>query len=140
MMLPPLQNEVEFGTYTSFIQSLIIDLNEQFSTGLCEVPVINRFMDEEVCLNEETQRQNLLLIGASLLNWVADQFNLDKWELTNLCQPGFRNSEESVAEITGEIEELKKMVQLENSTVILQLCDNTVYQIGGLVGTKHLPT
>jgi hypothetical protein len=60
--------------------------------------------------------------------------------LTNLCQPGFRISEESVAEITGKIEELRKMVQLENSTVILQVCDNTVYQIGGLGGTKHLPT
>jgi hypothetical protein len=52
--------------------------------------VIDRFLDE-VFLREKSKRQYLILIGASHLNHVADQLDLDKWELVNLCKPGFRD-------------------------------------------------
>jgi hypothetical protein len=39
--------------------------------------------------------------------------------------------EESVADLTSRIEELGSTVQLENCTAILQLNDNSVYQVGG---------
>jgi hypothetical protein len=45
-----------------------------------------------------------------------------------LCRLGFRITEESVAEITGQVEDLGRKIQLNECTVILQLYDNSVYQ------------
>jgi hypothetical protein len=39
--------------------------------------------------------------------------------------------EESVAEITGQVEDLGRKIQLNECTVVLQLYDNSVYQVGG---------
>jgi hypothetical protein len=58
----------------------------------------------------------------------------------NLCKPGFCITENSVAEITGLIEDLGRDLQLSDCTVILQLYDNSVYQVGGPGGVRHLPT
>ncbi len=71
----------------SLVHSLIHDLNEFFSTGLSEDPVIDRFLDKEVFLSENSKRQQLIQIGESHLNRMADQLSLDKWELVNLCKP-----------------------------------------------------
>jgi hypothetical protein len=45
-----------------------------------------------------------------------------------------------VAEATRKVKELAMRVQLENSSVILQLYDNSVNQVGRLGGVRHLPT
>jgi hypothetical protein len=74
--------------------------------------VIDRFLDKEVFLREKSKRQYLILIGASHLNHVADQLDLDKWELVNLCKSRFRISAETVADIPAKIEEQKKTIQL----------------------------
>jgi hypothetical protein len=43
-----------------------------------------------------------------------------------------------VADLNEKIEELKAGNQHENTTVLLQLNDDSVYQAGGLGGTRHL--
>ncbi len=43
-----------------------------------------------------------------------------------------------MADLNEKIEELKAGNQHENTTVLLQLNDNSVYQAGGLGGTRHL--
>jgi hypothetical protein len=49
----PLDEESE----RSLVHSPVHDLNEIFSTGLSEDPVIDRFLDKEVFLNENSKRQ-----------------------------------------------------------------------------------
>jgi hypothetical protein len=44
-----------------------------------------------------------------------------------------------VSEVTAEVVELGKAVQLDNSSAVLQLYDNIVYQVGGPGGTRSLP-
>jgi hypothetical protein len=48
-----------------------------------------------------------------------------------LCRLGFRIMEESVSEITGQVEDLGRKIRLNECTVVLQLYDNSVYQVGG---------
>ncbi len=110
-----------------------------YSTGLSEDPIIDRYMEDDVFIDDNAPKENIILIGASHLNRVADRLNNDKWNVINLCKPGLRISDDSVALLTREISELGKSVQLENSTVILQLFDNSVYQVGGPGGVRHLP-
>lgn len=66
-------------------------------------------------------KPHLILISASNLQKVSAQLNSNKWEIFNLCRPGFRISEEGVTELTSQIEDLKDAITLENRMVILPL-------------------
>jgi hypothetical protein len=100
----PIDKEAE----RSLILSLVHDLNNLYATDLCEDPVVNRYLDEDKFYNDIYKKQQLILIGTSHLNRVTDRLDCDKWAVNNLCRPGFCITEESVAEITGQVEELGK--------------------------------
>jgi hypothetical protein len=148
MRLPLSQHKLELGTFTSegfsnlkeaapldeeteksLITSLTYDLNELYSSDLCMEPIVDRYLDSEVF--DDCRKQTVILIGASHLNRIADRIETEKWEVVNLCSPGFRITEGTVASLTKRIEELGRSMQLENCTAILQLFDNTVYKVGG---------
>jgi hypothetical protein len=109
MRLPLSQHKLELGTLTSggfsnleaatpmneetnrtLVLSLIHDLNELFSSGLCMGPVIDRFMEDDVFRSDTTVKQSLILIGTSHLNQIAGIMDSEKWEIYNLSRPGFR--------------------------------------------------
>ncbi len=102
--------------------------------------MIVRFLEEDVFYHEQEKKQSVILISASHLNRVAERLDESRWTVHNLCRPGFRISENSVAEVTGQIADLGLTLQLNECTVILQLYDNSVYQVGGSGGVRHLPT
>jgi hypothetical protein len=63
----------------------------------------------------------------------------DKYDIVNLCKPGFRITTSNVAELTKMLEtELQKPVE-GPCTAIIQLFDNSVYQVGGPGGVRYLP-
>ncbi len=136
MAAAPLDEETE----RSLILSLVHELNNLFSTDLCEDPMIDRFLDEDVFYQEQGKKPSVILVGASHLNRIAERLDDSMWIVHNLCRPGFRITEKSVAEVTGQIEDLGRTLQLSECTAILQLYDNTVYQVGGPGGVRHLPT
>jgi hypothetical protein len=140
LRLPLSQHKLELGTFTSggfsnlmaaapldedseraIVVSLLQELNEMYHTGLSEEPVIDRYMEDDVFTDDNAAKDNVILIGASHLNRVADRLNSDRWKVINLCKPGLRITDDSVALITREIIELGESVQLENCTVILQV-------------------
>jgi hypothetical protein len=156
--LPLSQLKLEMGTFTSMgfsnledaspmneetertlIQCLVGEINELFSTGLCTSPVIDRFLDDDVFGSETPPRIPLILLGASHLNRMAEHFDDDKWEVHNLSRPGFRITESCVAEAASALADLAKTVQLDSSTVLIQLYDNSVFQVGGPGGVRSLP-
>ncbi len=158
MSLPLSQHKLEMATFTSggfsnlmaaapldeesersIVLALLHELYEMYSTELSEDPIIDRYMKDDVFKDEDGSKEDIILIGASHLNQVADRLDSDKWNVINLCKPGFRISDESVAMLTREIGELGKTVQLKNTTVILQLFDNSDYQVEGSGGVRHLP-
>ncbi len=113
--LPLSQHKLEMGTFTSegfsnledaspmdeetertLVLSLVRDINDLFSTGLCTNPVVDRFLEDDVFGSEPSHRHPLILIGASHLNRIAEYIDGDKWEVHNLSKPGFRVSESIV--------------------------------------------
>ncbi len=48
-------------------------------------------------------------------------------------------SESNVVEITSQVMDLGKTVQLNNSIGVLQLYDSSIFQMGGPGGVRHLP-
>jgi hypothetical protein len=95
-------------TERSLILSLVHDLSELFASGLSESPVVDRYLDEDVFGEAAGRKPTLILIGASHLLRVSAHLDFDRWEVINLCKPGFRITEESVSEIAGQIEDIKK--------------------------------
>jgi lysophospholipase L1-like esterase len=126
-------------TERTLIQSLIGEINDLFSAGLCTSPVIDRFLDDDVFGSDTPSRVPLILLGASHLNRMAEHFDDEKWEVHNLSRPGFRITDSSVAEVTSAVEDLAKSVQLDSSIVLIQLYDNSVFQVGGPGGVRSLP-
>jgi hypothetical protein len=84
-------------------------------------------------------KKQLLLVGSSHLSRISEQLDTSKWEIVDLCSGGFRITNHSVAEITLKVNTLKRDEAFIDCTVIIQLYDNSVYQVGRLGGTRHLP-
>jgi hypothetical protein len=157
--LPISQDTLEMGTYTSsgfsnlltaagpmeecderaLIQCLIQELNELFALGLNEDHIVDRFMDDDVFDGTDVCKKPLLLIGASHLSNIAPHLDTDKWEIVDLCRRGFRINNFSIAELTQRAVDVIKQLGRDDITVVIQLLDNSVYQVTGTDGTKYLP-
>jgi hypothetical protein len=99
-------------------------------------PIVDRFLDEEVFEAESEPKKQLLLVGSSHLCHIAEQLDTSKWEIFNLCSGRFRITNHSVAEITAKVDSLKRDNTLSDCIMIVQLYDNSVYQVGGPGGTR----
>jgi hypothetical protein len=128
---------IDEETERPLILSLVHDLNNLFSTDLCEDTVVDRYLDEDVFYSNQEKKQSLILIGASHLNHVAEKLVNSRWTVYNLYRPGFHITKNSVAKITSQVEELRLTVQLNECTVLLQLYDNSVH-VGGPGSVRYL--
>jgi hypothetical protein len=131
----PLNEESE----RSLVLSLIHDLNEIYATGLCEQPVVDRYMEDEVFLSDGQPKHRLILLGSSHLNRIGEHVDHDKYNVVNLCKPGFRITTNSVADLTKKLEAELQEPAPGPCTLILQLFDNSVYQVGVPGGVRYLP-
>jgi hypothetical protein len=131
----PLNEENE----RSLVLSLIHDLNEIYATGLCEQPVVDHFMVDDVYLADEPPKHRLILLSSSHLNRIAEHVDQDKYDIVNLCKPGFRITDSSVADLVRKLDAEMQGSGTENCTVVLQLFDNSVYQVGWPGGVRYLP-
>jgi hypothetical protein len=96
-------------------------------------------MEDEVFDDASPEKKLLLLIGTSHLSSIADHLNSKKWEIVNMCQRGYRITDATVAELTRLVQEEKKLQEYGDITAVIQLLDNSVFQVGGPGGTRHLP-
>jgi hypothetical protein len=96
-------------------------------------------MEDEVFGPSSDQKKQLLLIGSSHLRRTAVHLDTSKWEVIDLCSGGFRINDKSVSDAIAKVDTLKKDGMLSDYVAIIQLFDNSVYQVGGPGGTRHLP-
>jgi hypothetical protein len=93
----------------------------------------------DVFLADEQPKHRLILLGSSHLNCIAKHVDLDKYDVVNLCKPGFQITDSSVADLVRKFEAEMHGSVTDNCTVVMQLFDNSVYQVGGLGGVRYLP-
>jgi hypothetical protein len=120
------------------LASLIDEMNNLFPLNLATDFVCDRFLEEDA-FEETTNRTALVLVGASHLRNLARFLDTQEWQVHDLTTPGWRISDHAVEQKTQEIVNLSEHIDLEKSTVILQLFDNCVFMAGGAGGTKNLP-
>jgi hypothetical protein len=120
------------------LASLVNEMNNLFPLNLATDFVCDRFLEEDT-FEETTNCTALVLVGASHLRNLARFLDTPEWQVYDLTTPGWRISDISVQQKTTEIIKLSEQIELEKSTIILQLFDNCVFMAGGTGGTKSLP-
>ncbi len=95
-------------------------MNNLFPLNLAADFVCDRFLEEDA-FEETTNRTALVLVGASHLGNLARFLDTQEWQVHDLTTPGWRISDHSVELKTQEIVNLSEHIDLEKSTVILQL-------------------
>jgi hypothetical protein len=123
----------------SLLVLLLEELNNLFPVNLCTDIVCDRYLDSDndVFLDEPSDRTDLVLIGASHLARIVRHLDTETWKITDLTKPGWRISTDSVVETITALKDAD--VVWDSATVILQLFDNSVYMVGGPGGEKILP-
>ncbi len=106
---------------------------------MCENLVVDRFLEDDVFLREAQPGHRLILLGSSHLKRIAGSLDTDRFEVVDLCKPGFRITESNVKDLAVKLESELSGVKLDSCTIIVQLFDNTVYQVGGPGGVRYLP-
>ncbi len=90
----------------SLLVLLLEELNDLFPVNLCTDIVCDRYLDNDndVFLEEPTDRTDLVLIGASHLLKIVRHLDTGTWKITDLTRPGWRISADSVAELVNALE------------------------------------
>jgi hypothetical protein len=123
----------------ALLDLMLEELNNLYPLNLCTEVICDRFLEEDVFDDSAMDRMDLVLISASHLARVAKNIHPDKWNISDLTQPGWRINSSAVAEMVDRLAELSTSINLNNATVVLQLFDNSVYMVGGPGGEKRLP-
>jgi predicted nucleic-acid-binding protein len=57
-------------------------------------------------------------------------------EIVDMCRKGFRINDASIAELTKRVTDEMKQWGREDVTTVIQLLDNSVYQVAGTDGSR----
>jgi hypothetical protein len=129
----PMEEEDE----KNLLALLIEELNDLYPVNLDTDFSCDRFTENSVFDDENMDRTDLVLIGASHLSRIRKHLNGDKWNVIDLTKPGWRVNADNVKDLTDELS--ASVINWDTTTVILQLYDNSVYMVGGQEGEKTLP-
>jgi hypothetical protein len=131
--IEPMEEEDE----KNLLAVLIEELNDLYPVNLDTDFICDRFTESNVFEEENMDRTDLVLLGASHLSKIRKHLNEDQWNVLDLTKPGWRISADTVKTLLDEV--TAASVNWDTTTVILQLFDNSVYMVGGQGGEKTLP-
>jgi hypothetical protein len=129
----PMEEEEE----KNLLALLIEELNDLYPVNLDTDFVCDRFTEKNVFEEENMDRTDLVLLGASHLSRIRKHLNDDQWNVLDLTKPGWRVNADNVRDLIDDL--AATVVNWDTTTVILQLYDNSVYMVGGQEGEKTLP-
>ncbi len=133
--IEPLEEEDE----KNLLAVLIEELNDLYPVNLDTDIICDRFMESNVFEEANMDRTDLVLLGASHLTKIRKHLNEEQWNVFDLTKPGWRINADTVKTMLAEVTVTAASVNWDNTTVILQLFDNSVYMVGGQGGEKTLP-
>jgi hypothetical protein len=96
-------------------------------------------MEDDVFGSDDQPKHKLILLGSSHLRRLSEHLDRERYDIVDLCKPGFRISTNSVAGLIKKLESELKEAADGSCTAIMQLFDNSVYQTGGPGGVRYLP-
>jgi hypothetical protein len=133
--LPPLQEEDE----SRLVGVLIEELNNKFALQLDLQPLTDRSGQEASDRHDPLDMLNVVFAGGSHSSRILDTITADNVRILDATVPGFRLTERSAADMASEIADICSELPSENTVVVCQLFDNSIYYGAREEGEKLLP-
>jgi hypothetical protein len=132
--LPSLGEEDE----AAFLNVMLSELNKKFALQLDTCPNTDRttqFATED----PGEERACVVLVRASHATRLIDHLESANLAVVDSTMPGFRITEQSIAELSADLAERVADLDPENTVVLIQLLDNSVFECLTEQGDKVLP-
>jgi hypothetical protein len=117
---------------------MLSELNEKFALQLDTCPSTDR-TSQLATEDPEEERACVVLVGASHAARLIDHLESANLAVVDSTMPGFRITEQSITELSADLAERVADLDPENSVVLIQLLDNSVYECLTEQGNKVLP-
>ncbi len=111
--IEPMEEEDE----KNLLAVLIEELNDLYPVNLDTDFICDRFTENNVFEEENMDRTDLVLLGASHLSKIRKHLNDDQWNVLDLTKPGWRVSADSVKNLVDEV--AATGINWDTTTVIL---------------------
>jgi hypothetical protein len=133
--LPPLQEEDE----SRLVGVLIEELNNKFALQLDLQPITDRSGQEASDRHDPSDMLNVVFAGGSHSSRILGTITAENVRILDATVPGFRLMECAAADMASEIAEICSELPSENTVVVCQLFDNSIYYRAREEGEKLLP-
>jgi len=121
--LPSLKKEDE----SKILGVLIEELNCKFALQLDPDPMTDRYSQEASGLHDHSDMLNVVFAGGSHSSRMLDQISDPNLKLLDCTVPGFRITEQSVADMAKEIKGIASELPPKSTAIVMQLFDNSIY-------------
>jgi hypothetical protein len=132
--LPSLGEEDE----AAFLSVMLCELNTKFALQLDPSFILDRSCQTTTDDPEET-RPCVVLVGASHAMRLIDHMESANLRVVDSTMPGFRITEQSIAELSADLAERVSDLDPDNTMVVIQLLDNSVFECLTEQGDRILP-
>jgi hypothetical protein len=117
---------------------MLSELNAKFALQLDPSPILDRSCQTTTDDPDKT-RPCVVLVGASHAMRLIDHMESANLRVVDSTMPGFRVTEQSISEISVDLAERVSDLDPENTVVMIQLLDNSVFECHTDQGDRILP-
>ncbi len=132
--LPALGEEDE----RAFLHVMLSELNNKFALQLDTCPITDR-SSQPGTDNADECRFGIVLAGSSHSVRLIDPLESTNLRVVDSTTPGFRVTDQSVAEMAAELAEKVSDLDPNDNVIVIQLLDNSSYECKTLNGDRILP-
>jgi hypothetical protein len=132
--LPALQEEEE----SKLVGVIIKELNTKFALQLDLQPSTDRSGQEKTDRHDPSDMLNVVFAGGSHSSCILDTITADNVRILDATVPGFLLTERASTDMAAEIADICSELPSENTVVICQLFDNSIYYGAREEGEKLL--
>jgi hypothetical protein len=111
----------------AFRNVMLSELNVKFTLQLDPCPITDRSCQLATDAPEE-ERACMVLVGASHAMRLIDHLELANLTVVHSTVPGFRITDSSIGELAAELAERVSDLDPDNTVVVIQLLDNSVFK------------
>jgi hypothetical protein len=133
--LPALQKEEE----GALLGKMLEELNLKFALQLDLKPSPDRSGQEASDLHDPNNILNVVFAGGSHSSRILDSVQDESVRILDSTVPGFRLTEPATAEMAADIAEVCAELPDNNTVVVCQLFDNSIYYGAREEGERLLP-
>jgi hypothetical protein len=118
---------------------MLEELNSTFALQLDPCPSTDKSGQVATDLHDQTDMLNVVFAGGSHSSRVIDHFQSESIKILDVTVPGFRLIDRYVESMEGDLSEILKDLPDDNTVVVYQIFDNSIFYGSREEGEKLVP-